>query len=70
MTDRLLLATLGANDMWYALPLVLAVSLVYAATRHEHGRPIAVHALRVGVWITGFMGVVFGLIWFVSWLGG
>ena len=69
MTNNLLLAAPGVNDMWYALPLVIAVSLVYSATRHEQARPIAAHSIRVGVWITGFKAVVFGLISFVSWLG-
>jgi hypothetical protein len=47
------------NDMWYALPLIVAVSLVYSATRHEQLRPILHHALRVGIWIGGFMFVFF-----------
>ena len=58
----LLLAAAEINDMWYALPLVIAVSLVYSATRHEHMEPILGHALRVGIWIAGFMAVVFGVL--------
>ncbi len=69
MIDSLLLATFGGNDMWYTLPLIVAVSLVYSATRHEEGWPILVHSFRVGVWIAGFMIVIFALITFVSWLG-
>lgn len=56
--ENILLAVAGINDLWYALPLVVAVSLVYAATRHELMQPILRHALRVGVWIVGFMGIV------------
>jgi len=54
-------------DLWYALPLVIAVSLVYAATRHEQMRPILAHAARVGLWIIGFMAVIFAVLLLVSW---
>ncbi len=55
------------GDLWYALPLVIAVSLVYAATRHERMGPILAHALRIGVWILGFMAVIFVALLLVSW---
>jgi hypothetical protein len=55
-------------DLWYAIPAIIAVSLVYAATRHEEIRPILTHAGRVAIWITGFMTAVFVVIAFVSWL--
>jgi cytochrome c oxidase assembly factor CtaG len=55
-------------DLWYAVPAIIAVSLVYAATRHEQMRPIFIHAGRVAVWITTFMLIVFGVVEFVSWL--
>jgi hypothetical protein len=54
--------------MWYAVPLVLAVSLVYAATRHEQMGPILAHAVRIAAWIAGFMGIVFLVILAVTWL--
>ncbi|MFW5693058.1 MAG: hypothetical protein ACOCWL_02475 [Thermoguttaceae bacterium] len=55
------------NDMWYALPLILAVSLVYAATRHEETVPILVHAGRLALWIVGFMVAIFALLYLISW---
>ena len=55
------------NDLWYALPLVIAVSLVYAATRHEETGPILRHAGRVAAWILGFMAVIFAILFLVSW---
>ena len=58
MLSAILLAT-TYNRMWYAVPLVVAVSLVYAATRHERPRPILEHAIRFGSWVVGFMVVVF-----------
>lgn len=55
------------NPLWYVLPLIITVSLVYAATRHEEMGPILRHALRVGVWIVGFLAVGFVLLAFLSW---
>ena len=53
-----LLAAGGAARMWYAVPLITSVSLVYAATRHEEMGPILVHAFRFAVWILVFMAAV------------
>ena len=53
MDNILLAAQIG--HFWYALPLIVAVSLVYAATRHELMGPILVHAYRIGIWIVTFM---------------
>ena len=55
------------NDLWFALPLVIAVSLVYAATRHEAMEPILRHALRIGTWIVGFMVAVFVVLQLGIW---
>ena len=41
-------------DLRYAVPAIIAVSLVYAATRHEQMRPILIHAGRVALWILWF----------------
>ena len=63
----ILLATLY-NRMWYAVPLVVAISLVYAATRHERPLPILEHAFRFGSWVVGFMVVVFVILYGINWL--
>ena len=55
------------NDLWYVAPIVIAVSLVYAATRHEQMRPILVHAGRVAVWIGSFMLAVFVVVELICW---
>jgi len=65
--DNLLLAAVGTNDLWYTVPLIVAVSLVYSATRHELTAPILAHAARIGLWIIGFMAVIFALLLLVSW---
>ena len=52
----------GIQDFWYAVPLIIAISLVYAATRQEEPAAILRHSVRVGAWIIGFMFVVFVVI--------
>ncbi|GIW93980.1 MAG: hypothetical protein KatS3mg110_2021 [Pirellulaceae bacterium] len=53
---------------WYAIPLVIAFSLVYGATRDERIIPILDHAVRAAVWTTIFMLVVFAILYATSWL--
>ncbi len=47
------------NQFWYAVPLVVVISLVYSATRHELMRPILIQSVRLGMWIAGFMAAIF-----------
>ena len=65
---ELFLTNLLALRIWYALPLVVAISLVYAATRHELMGPIFAHAWHIGVWIVGFMSIVFVILCFLEWV--
>ena len=55
-------------DLWYAVPLIVAVSLVYSATHYEETGQILRNAGRTGVWILGFMAVVFGVLVLLGWL--
>jgi hypothetical protein len=65
----LVMSNLGPKYQFlYAIPLVVAFSLVYGATRHEMMVPILQHAARAAVWTTGFMLVIFGVLLFVSWM--
>ena len=48
------------NQLWFALPLILSVSLVYGATRHEDMKEILYNAYRAATWILSFMAVIFG----------
>lgn len=59
-------ARFWTGDLWYALTAIIAISLVYAATRHERMAPIFRHAGRVFLWITGFMVVVFVIMQLIS----
>ena len=54
------------NQLWHLVPLVLAVSLVYGATRHEYVPEILSHSVRFGGWVLGFIGVLFVVLWFVA----
>ena len=49
------------------MPLIVSVSLVYGATRHELPRPILYHAWHTAVWMLIFMGAIFAVLWLVSW---
>lgn len=63
----ILLASTRIKDFWFALPLIVVVSLVYAATRHELMGPILSHALRIGVWIVSFILMVLVVLLTISW---
>ncbi len=53
---------LAVVSLWYAVPLIVSVSLVCAATRHEQMGPILNHAVRFGMWIIVFMAAVMGVL--------
>jgi threonine/homoserine/homoserine lactone efflux protein len=40
---------------WFILPLVVAISLVYSASRHESWKRIWNHAVRLCTWIMGIL---------------
>ncbi len=54
------------NDFWYAIPLIVSVSLVYSATRHEDMNLIWRHAIRAGVWIVGLMALILAVLFVIS----
>ena len=58
---------LPINQLWYLLPLVISISLVYGATRHEHMMPILYQAYKSAVWILGFVGVISVVLFIISW---
>lgn len=43
------------NVYWFALPLAISISLVYAASRHEEWGQIWKHAARLCATIVGLM---------------
>lgn len=57
------------SQLWHLVPLIIAVSLVYGATRHELLGPILHHAWKTVVWMLTFMGVIFAILFVLSfWL--
>ena len=67
MLSQILMASVWSAQIWYAVPLILVISLVYGATRHELIRPILEHAVRFAAWMLCFMSVLFVVLWVVSW---
>lgn len=68
MLDFSSMLTLGMTfaTVWYALPLVVSVSLVCAATRHELMTPILQHAARFAGWVLAFMAVFMVILWLLG----
>lgn len=66
LSSSLMLAAM-TERLWYALPLLVAVSLVYAATRHEDVGGILNHAWRFAVWTLVFVGVVAAIVQITTW---
>jgi hypothetical protein len=62
-----LLASIFDNKLWHLVPLVVAISLVYGATRHEEMKPILVQAYRTGVWLVTFLAIIFAIFAVLSW---
>ena len=49
------LATAQSNSYWFILPMVIAISLVYSASRHESWPRIWKHAIKLCTWIIGLL---------------
>jgi hypothetical protein len=67
LLGHLLLAAARIPQFWYALPLVVTISLVYAATRHEQMGAIIRHAIRFGLMVVLVMVIVFAVFFAMSW---
>ncbi|MBN1852258.1 MAG: hypothetical protein JW829_06020 [Pirellulales bacterium] len=66
MIDAILVAV-GIARLWYAVPLLVSISLVYAATRHELTWPILEHAVRFAFGVLIFMLIIMGILILLSW---
>lgn len=67
MTLPVLLAAWYSSQLWFAIPLIASISLVYGATRHELMVPILQHAWRTARWIVGFMGIIMVILCVIAW---
>lgn len=65
-----MIATLSISPTYllYYVPLIITISLVFGATRHEDTRLIIKHSAHTARWITGFMGIIFGVLLVIGWL--
>lgn len=59
--------SLWQNDLWYAIPLIVAIAVVYAGTRFEELPQIFRYSVRVAQWIVIFMLVLLGFLLVLSW---
>jgi hypothetical protein len=55
------------GNLIYALPLIISISLVYGATKHERMKAILAHAGHTALCIVGFMTAVLAILAFLSW---
>ncbi|EMI44507.1 MULTISPECIES: hypothetical protein [Pirellulaceae] len=60
--------SISPTYLLYYLPLIVAISLVFGATRHEDMTLILKHAMHTARWITGFMGIVFLVMLIMDWM--
>ena len=49
--------------IWWSVPLIVSISLVYGATRHEYIGQIMVQSYKSAIWVVGFKVLVFAVIW-------
>lgn len=60
-----LFGLLNFPQMWLAIPLALAFSFCYAASRNEEPKKLVRHALRVAFWLFFFLALVAAILYFV-----
>ena len=60
--------SISPTYLLYYVPLIITISLVFGATRHEDTQLILKHAFLTGRWITVFMGVIFAVLCVLDWL--
>lgn len=49
------------------LPLLVSISFVIGATRHEKNSLILEQTRKTAVWVTGFMAILYAILQVVSW---
>jgi hypothetical protein len=61
-----LVASIWDTQLWYALPMMLVISIVYGATRHEHLREIVRYSVSAFIWLFTFLAVIFAIVWWAT----
>ena len=62
-SELILARSIMDAKIWWALPLIVSISLVYGATRHEHIGQIMIQSYKAAIWVIGFMLLIFAVIW-------
>jgi hypothetical protein len=60
--------SISPTYLLYYLPLIVSISLVFGATRHEDTTLILQHSWYTARWITGFMGIIFVILYVLGWM--
>lgn len=60
--------SISPSYLLYYVPLIISISLVFGATRHENTQTILKHSFYTARWITGFMAVIFVILLIVNWM--
>ncbi len=60
--------SISPSYLLYYVPLIISISLVFGATRHENTQMILKHSLYTARWITGFMAVIFIVLMVIDWM--
>ncbi len=58
--------SISFSYLLFFLPLLVVISLVYGATRHEEIGAVLRHAAHTAYWIVAFMGTIFLAIWIMD----
>jgi hypothetical protein len=58
---------LAVAHIWYLVPLLVSISLVYGATRHEYPAQIMLNAWKSCVWMVSFMFTIFAALFVFDW---
>ena len=59
--------SISPTYLLYFVSLLITISLVFGATRHESNELILRHAAHTARWITGFMAIIFVILMLTSW---
>lgn len=57
----------GVQRMWFLIPLVVVISLVYSASRHEAPPVILSRALRLFLLILFGLGIILAILAVLNW---
>ncbi|MEM6471931.1 MAG: hypothetical protein AAF802_20395 [Planctomycetota bacterium] len=60
--------SISPSYLLYYVPLIISISLVFGATRHEDTNTVLWHAFYTARWITGFMAIIFAALFVLNWM--